>query len=72
MNTLILERRYQCFIYEAVGLAKHMIYLDDLRRNTQIDLTQDIDEPYALMFDPGNYQDFMLGKLLNDVYKQFS
>lgn len=72
IKTFILEGRYQSFIYEAVGLVKHMIYLDDLRRNTQIELTQDIDEPYALMFDPGNYQDFMLGKLLNDVYNQFS
>lgn len=72
MDTFILQGRYQRFIFEAVGLAKWMIYFEELKSNTQIDLTQEIDEVYAIMFDPGNYKEYMLGKLLKDVHTQFS
>lgn len=72
LNTFIIEERYQSFIFEAVNFARAKIYCDELMQNTQIDIVNEIDESAALMFNHNKYQDHLLGKLYQGIYKQFS
>ncbi|HHD2944424.1 TPA: hypothetical protein ACNZ7J_002079, partial [Enterobacter bugandensis] len=72
VNTFIIARRYESFIFEAVNFARCKIYYDELKGNNQIDIVNDIDESSALMFNHHAYQNQLLGKLLQGIYKQYS
>ena len=72
VKTFIIEERYESFIFEAVNFARCKIYYDELKNNNQIDIIRDIDENSALMFNHNAYQNQLLGKLLQGIYKQYS
>lgn len=72
IETFIIEKRYENFIFEAVNFARCKIYYDELKNNNQIDIVRDIDESSALMFNHHAYQNQLLGKLFKGIYQQYS
>lgn len=72
VKTFIIDKRYESFIFEAVSFARCKIYYDELKSNVQIDIVNNIDESSALMFNHHAYQNQLLGKLFQGIYKQYS
>lgn len=71
IDTFLIEKRYECFIFEAVNFARCKIYYEELKGNNQIDIVRDINESSALMFNHHAYQNQLLGKLFKGIYQQY-
>ncbi|WP_108702132.1 hypothetical protein [Phytobacter sp. SCO41] len=71
-SVFLINERYQYFIYEAYNFALAKLDFDEQVTKNNLLITREMKEETSLRFDINNYKNEILGKLLKDIYIQFT